>query len=520
MKTIKSKLVMFSAVSFLAVAVSVAFSYLIAVSEVKQLMEKDVTSVAEALANSISYTVSVKPDAMKDPAFHRSIYSVKIGKSGYPFLLDASGTLIVHPKEEGKKLAGQKHIDHIRSHKEGGVYEYTATTTGQEKLVAFRYIKELDAWVVPGVNKADYFSELKTDFLKWNLILGVTIFALLTVTGIWITRSITTPLSAMLTMLKDIAQGEGDLTKRLDEGMAGELGEVSHWFNLFIEKLKGVITQVAQDARKLADSASQLRTSAGQMADGTGQAAAQAGNVATASEEMAATSADIARSCHNAAVGSQEAGDAAKSGSAVVEETVEVMSGIARQVTQSARTVEALGARSDQIGDIVGTIEDIADQTNLLALNAAIEAARAGEQGRGFAVVADEVRALAERTTKATKEISEMIRAIQSETRLAVTAMEDGVKGVEAGTEKATRSGDSLRMIQERIDAVTLQVSQIAAAAEEQTATTGEITRSIFDISEAIRHSAGGSGKAAAAATELSSLADELTQLVGQFRLA
>lgn len=519
MNTVKSKLMLFSAISFLSVAISVVFSYVIALSEVRQLMEKDVATVAEALANSISYTVSVKPDAMKDPAFHQAVYSVKIGKSGYPFLLDTAGTLIVHPKDEGKNLAGEKHIDYIRSHKEGGVYEYTSTTTGQDKMVAFRYIKALDAWVVPGVNKADYFSELKMDFLKWNLILGVTVFVLLMVTGIWITRSITHPLGAMLVMLKDIAQGEGDLTKRLDESAAGELGEVSRWFNLFIDKLRGVIAMVARDAGRLAESASHLRTSAGQMADGTGQAAAQAGNVATASEEMAATSADIARNCHEAAVGSREAGEAAKSGSAVVEETVAVMDGIARQVTQSARTVETLGARSDQIGEIVGTIEDIADQTNLLALNAAIEAARAGEQGRGFAVVADEVRALAERTTKATKEIGEMIRTIQSETKLAVTAMEDGVKGVEAGTEKAARSGDSLRLIQERIDSVTLQVSQIAAAAEEQTATTGEITRSIFDISEAINSSAGGSGEAAAAASDLSTLADDLTRLVGQFRL-
>lgn len=158
-------------------------------------------------------------------------------------------------------------------------------------------------------------------------------------------------------------------------------------------------------------------------------------------------------------------------GSEVVSNTVKVMGNIAQRVHETARTVESLGARSDQIGGIINTIQDIADQTNLLALNAAIEAARAGEQGRGFAVVADEVRALAERTTKATKEIGDMIKAIQGETKKAVSAMEAGVNEVELGTTEAAKSGESLQKIVEQINAVSMQVNQVATAAEEQTAT-------------------------------------------------
>jgi len=248
--------------------------------------------------------------------------------------------------------------------------------------------------------------------------------------------------------------------------------------------------------------------------------AAQAGTVATASEEMSCTSSEIANNCLMAVESSQRASDSASSGFGVVQETVDEMGRIAERVKESAQTVESLGARSDQIGEIVGTIEDIADQTNLLALNAAIEAARAGEQGRGFAVVADEVRALAERTTKATKEIGTMIKAIQMETKGAVSSMEEGVKAVEKGTIDAARSGHALQEILEQANSVTMQINQIATAAEEQTATTNEITNNIQQITEVVHETAKGSQESAAAANQLSRLAEELQQLVGTFKLA
>jgi methyl-accepting chemotaxis protein len=193
---------------------------------------------------------------------------------------------------------------------------------------------------------------------------------------------------------------------------------------------------------------------------------------------------------------------------------------IAARVKDSAGTMESLGARGDQIGEIIGTIEDIADQTNLLALNAAIEAARAGEQGRGFAVVADEVRALAERTTKATKEIGEMIKGIQNETRLAVSVMVEGVREVETGTCEAEKSGDALKEILKQISVVSGQVSQIATAAEQQTATTGEISGNIHQITTVVQESARGAEESASSARQLADLADELQQAVGRFKVA
>ena len=352
-----------------------------------------------------------------------------------------------------------------------------------------------------------------------SLIIGLLGLLLQAGLATWLMRTIMKPVDALRLMLMDISHGEGDLTKRLDDTTKDELADVSRYFNLFIEKLRGIIAQVAQTAVQVASASNQLHSTADQIANGADEVASQTGTVATASEEMAATSGDIASNCLNAAENSNKASNTARSGAVVVHATINGMERIVRQVKAAAKTVEELGARSDQIGQIIGTIEDIADQTNLLALNAAIEAARAGEQGRGFAVVADEVRALAERTTRATREIGEMIKGIQTETKGAVAAMEDGVAEVEKGTESSVQSGQALEMILSQINDVTMQVNQIATAAEEQTATTSEITTNIHQITDVVNISAKGAADTASAAADLSRQAIELQRLVGQFKM-
>ncbi len=311
----------------------------------------------------------------------------------------------------------------------------------------------------------------------------------------------------------------GNLQVEIAASGKDEVAQLSFSIKNMTEKLRSILTQISQTSTQVASAANQLNSTAEQIATGAEEVAAQSATVATAGEEMAATSGDIAQNCQMAAEGAQRATQSAQNGSGVVENTVAVMGQIADKVQETARTVESLGARSDQIGNIIGTIEDIADQTNLLALNAAIEAARAGEQGRGFAVVADEVRALAERTTRATKEISEMIKSIQKETRSAVIVMEQGVQQVEAGTVEAAKSGEALRDILEQINSVAMQVNQIATAAEQQTATTSEISSNMHQITEVVEQTSQGAHESATAAAQLNGNAEELQRLVQQFQL-
>ena len=346
------------------------------------------------------------------------------------------------------------------------------------------------------------------------IILAILITAIISLTVI---RSITR--GAALLQDASSRMAGGDLTAAANVSGSDELGQIARSFNTMRESFAALIGQVTGTASQVASAAHQLMATSEQIATGAEEVACQASTVATAGEEMSATSGDIAQNCQMAAEGSHQASSAAAAGAEVVEKTVQVMGRIATRVHETAKSVESLGSRSDQIGEIIGTIQDIADQTNLLALNAAIEAARAGEQGRGFAVVADEVRALAERTTKATREIGEMIKAIQSETKGAVAAMEEGVREVESGTAEAAKSGHALQEILEQINAVTMQVNQVATAAEEQTATTSEISSNIHQITDVVQETAKGAQESATAANQLATLAEDLQRLVGQFKL-
>ncbi|WP_239031690.1 methyl-accepting chemotaxis protein [Geomonas diazotrophica] len=314
-----------------------------------------------------------------------------------------------------------------------------------------------------------------------------------------------------------IAQGE--LKTRIEHEGSDELGLLASDMNRMAEHLKDVVAQVRNSAEEVSQASGRFSETALQMAAGADQVSGQVGSVATAGEEMAATSSDIALNCAGAADLARRANSTASAGAAVVDGAIGAMHSIAARVRESAQTVGGLGTRSEQIGAILGTIEDIADQTNLLALNAAIEAARAGEQGRGFAVVADEVRALAERTTRATKEIDGMIRLIQQETRSAVDAMEAGVDEVEKGTVEAGKSQQALREIMECIAEVTMQINQVATAAEQQTATTHEISGNMQQITFVVQQTNRAAHDSADAAALLSQNAEQLQARVRQFRI-
>lgn len=348
-----------------------------------------------------------------------------------------------------------------------------------------------------------------------SAILGSILVSL--VLGFMIIRSISSAATSLINVSG--AMASGDLSQRVRLTSTDELGTIGTSFDTMADAFSLALGKVTESATQVAAAASQVQSTAERIATGSEEVAAQSTTVATAGEEMAATSGDIAQNCQLAVEAANQATQTAKNGFEVVKHTIDGIRFRGTKTKENAVIVESLGARSDQIGEIVATIEDIADQTNLLALNAAIEAARAGEQGRGFAVVADEVRALAERTTKATKEISGMIKAIQTETRQAIISMEEGVKGTEQGAMEAAQLETSLSEILDQIGSVAMQVSQIATAAEEQTATTSEISSNMQQITEVVQQTSQGAHESATAASLLSGNAEELQRLVRQFKL-
>jgi methyl-accepting chemotaxis protein len=253
-------------------------------------------------------------------------------------------------------------------------------------------------------------------------------------------------------------------------------------FNKTVENLKEMMTHVTQAVQSTASASTQISSSAEEMAAGAQEQSSQTGEIATAMEEMSRTIVETNQNTNIAAQAVKESFEVSKEVNEAVNKTIEEMNKIADIVITAGETVKALGSSSEKIGEIIDVINDIADQTNLLALNAAIEAARAGEQGRGFAVVADEVRKLAERTTGATKEIANMISQLQTGTHETVESIEQGVKEVEGGKEMAAEAGESIKKIMVSSEKVMDVVTQVATASEEQSATAEEITKNIEAI--------------------------------------
>ncbi len=290
-------------------------------------------------------------------------------------------------------------------------------------------------------------------------------------------------------------------------------------FKTMVDNLSVMVRQLGDNAAKLVSAAGQIASSAEQTRRGASDQTDQMTQVATAVEEMTATIVESSRNASEANDGSRNAAETAGTGGQIVNETIQGMQQIASVVRESAESIGKLAKSADQIGEIISVIDDIADQTNLLALNAAIEAARAGEQGRGFAVVADEVRKLAERTGKATGEITGMIKGIQTDTEVAVGSMETGIQNVDKGRELADKAGTSLTEIVNMSQAVQDMIAQIATAAEEQSSAAEQISRTIENVSSIARESASGAEQSATAAGELNNQAEDMQKMVGKFKI-
>ncbi len=330
-------------------------------------------------------------------------------------------------------------------------------------------------------------------------------------------RSIISPIKELAHISECLKNG--DLSHCMDESRKNEFGVLASHFNTAIAKLGAMIANVKSSAYTIAANSENLASSTSQIAGNSLEQSTQTTQAATATEELNSSFATVAGNSLTAAESARSATELATRGGEVVNETIRGMNEISLSVKESAGSIEALGQNSEKIGEIVQVINDIAGQTNLLALNAAIEAARAGEQGRGFAVVADEVRKLAEKTTSATNEITTMIKDIQESTEKSVHAMKTGTDKVTTGVELANNAGQSLKQIVSSVSDVTDMIQQIATAAEEQSATGGEIASNLESVANLTHQTADGAQESSSATVDLNELAQELKQTVSGFKL-
>lgn len=466
-------------------------------------------------------------------------------KSGYFFVYDKKGNCVVYPGNAAKQDKNYwefKDENGVYLFQEfskaastgGGFVDYVFKKPGQDsaspKLSYVAPIADTDWYIGTGIYIDDiqiqsaivrdkFQASLNRLLIFGGIVLGLySLVIVIPFTVLLINKVIVGPIRQVAMVMADIAEGEGDLTARIDYQSKDEIGQLATSFNTFAQKINNTIVQVAGSATEVASASTEIAAVSDEMARGLDSQSSQIHQISSAIEEMNASIVEVARKSEEASSQAKQSGHVAEEGGKIVRQTVDGMQTIKQTVNESAVSVQELGKRGEQIGKIISVINDIADQTNLLALNAAIEAARAGEHGRGFAVVADEVRKLADRTTQATDEVSQSITAIQTETKLAVDRMSKGTEQVGMGVELASHAGESLSQIVESAHTVSNRIESIAAAVEEQSAASTEVASSIEAISNFTRQSSQGAMQAAEACGQLSSKAEQLQQLVRQFK--
>ena len=360
--------------------------------------------------------------------------------------------------------------------------------------------------------------EMRGSIIGWAAVVSILTFIAALFAAYLFSASITRPIQRLAETI-GLIDKNSDLSLRIELKSKDELGEMAKSFNKMLEKLHTSMREVSNSTSQLAAAAEELSAITLESNRAIEVQRSETDQVATAMNEMQATVQEVAQSAGTAAEGAQGADGAARKGRDVVQETIDTIDHLAEDVRNTSNVIKNLEGEADNIGTVLDVIQSIAEQTNLLALNAAIEAARAGEQGRGFAVVADEVRSLAGRTQESTSEIQTMIERLQHEAREAVKAMRQGQDRAESGVEKAALAGEALAEITRAVASISDMNTHIASAAEEQSAVADEINRNITAISQVAEQNTDNAEQTSRASEELAHLASELQTLVSQFKI-
>ena len=471
--------------------------------------------------------------------------SITYGKDGYFFGYDSNTVRLFKagsPEGVGQSFKDNRdpngvyvNRDLVKVARDGTHYlQYSSPLPGNSQVLVPKlgYTEYLPKWDMAvgtsvnldGIEAQVAVVEAKVQERMQGMVLsivGVAVVVLLVIAaaGMLLANTILRPLHLMKANLDDIAAGEGDLTRRLSITSQDELGELAGSFNRFVDKIHGLVRQITEMTSQLTGLVSQVSDQAHRSDQAMERQRHETDQVATAINEMSAAAQEVAKSAQNAAVAARQTDEEGQAAKRVVAGSIEKIHALVDDIRSSGVSLDSLQKDVSSIVSVLGVIRSIAEQTNLLALNAAIEAARAGEAGRGFAVVADEVRALASRTQISTQEIQGMLDRLQAGTQSAVEAMRRSSEAGDGTSAQANEAGASLDTMAQLISTINSMNAQIASAAEEQTAVAEEINRSVHQIAVAVDSVADETQLGAQTSRSLADLGQRLGSLVGQFRI-
>ncbi|RZM83519.1 chemotaxis protein [Pseudoalteromonas rubra] len=471
------------------------------------------------------------------------VEQIQFDGQGYGFLLDHNYKVVHLSKRTGHQLSitdegpnGKEGLEALerqfadtqgfaelnRAMRADGAGAAKVTLKGVDYYVVFNNVK-LDKpildWHLGLLIPVSLIEEPVNEAVMSTVTAVVLILAIIVAMILWATHMIAAPITTLTNTMRDIASGEGDLTRRIDITSQDEVGQLAHHMNTFIDKLRSMMLDTAAQAQQLSGAAAQLQDVSTNTNNEIQQEKEQVDSVSAAVTEMAATVTEISRNAHETNRAADLVQSMTNDGAARSGQAQEVMTELASHIGEAAKVVAGLEQETSNIGAVIDVINGIAEQTNLLALNAAIEAARAGEQGRGFAVVADEVRSLASRTQESTDDIRNMISRLQQIAQQASVMMQQGQERAEGSVEQTQEVLDALRNITESVSTVQDQSHQIATSTEEQTVVAEDINNSLNAINDLVNSTANHAHLLADEARDLNSLAKALNNTVNQFKL-